>query len=389
MAYSSAISQMKDYSLEKKVYRAQGQLFSILDLLSNFSDSAFEANGMPRVSDLHMKVGEPVCFRFDGQLEQIKDGENLTESVVSDLVFPMLSENDRSQLLSDPQSDIDAGFSWDEKALNFRLNVFRDREGLACAMRMLPRTIPEIDELGFMYSSVWEDLIGLKQGLVIVTGITGSGKSTTLASLIDYINKSRKVRIITLEDPIEYTIESQQALVSQREVGRQVHTFAQGLRSALREDPDVILVGEMRDMETAALALSAAETGHLVLSTLHSRDAKGAFSRILDMFPKERMNEVAIQVSHSLAYIISQKLLRRAKGKGRIPVFEVLKNTPAMGNLMRSMNLHHMVSQVEISSKDGMNSLEQHLAQLVQDGVISRTEALAHANADNLEEHLD
>ncbi|MEM1222681.1 MAG: PilT/PilU family type 4a pilus ATPase [Verrucomicrobiota bacterium] len=379
---------MKDYSLEKKVYHAQGQIFSILDLLSNFSDSTLEANGMPRVSDLHMKVGEPVRFRFDGQLEQIKGGERLTESIVSDLVFPMLSEKDRLQLVSDPQCDIDAGFRWDEKAVNFRLNVFHDREGLACVMRMLPRTIPEIDELGFMYTSVWEDLVQLKQGLVLVTGITGSGKSTTLASLIDYINKSRKVRIITLEDPIEYTFESEQSLVSQREVGKQIRTFAQGLRSALREDPDVILVGEMRDMETAALALSAAETGHLVLSTLHSRDAKGAFSRIVDMFPKERMAEVSIQVSHSLSYIISQKLLRRAEGKGRVPVFEVLKNTPAMGNLMRSMNMNHMVSQIEISSKDGMNSLEQHLAKLVQVGVITRSEALAHANADNLEEHL-
>ncbi len=371
---------MSDYDINKKVYRAQGGKFSIIDLLRSFADPELEVDGMPRVSDLHMKVGEPVRYRYDGDLETIDEGEPLTEETIRELVFPLLSEAQRKTLQETSCSDIDSGFSWEEEQINFRLNVFRDRDGLACVMRMLPKHVPDIDELGFLHASVWQDLVDLKQGLVLVTGVTGSGKSTTIASIIDFINKSRKARVITLEDPIEYVFSSEQSLISQRELGAHFASFSGGLKSALRENPDIIYVGEIRDPETAALALTASETGHLVFSTLHTKDVKGAFSRVIDMFPGERANEIAAQLSFSLAYVISQKLLPRKGGNGRVPAFEVLKNTQALGNLVRMSKLHQIYGKIETGSNEGMNTLEQHLIELYAGGVVSKEEAISHAN---------
>jgi twitching motility protein PilT len=379
---------MSTYDPQKKVYAAQGGRFSILDLLRNFADPELEVDGISRISDLHMKVGEPVRYRFDGQLETIEGGEPLSPSVLRELVYPLLSPEHRDRLDGDVRADVDVGYLWEEASINFRLNVFRDRDGLACVMRMLPKHIPDIDEIGFMNDRVWRDLVVLKQGLVIINGVTGSGKSTTLASLISYINKSRKVRIITLEDPIEYVFRSEQGLISQRELGRHVESFQSGLRSALRENPDIIYVGEIRDAATAQLALTAAETGHLVLSTLHTRDAKSTLSRIVDMFPGERANEIAAQLSFSLAYVVSQKLLARKSGDGRVPAFEVLKNNAGMANLMRTGKIHQMTGAIETSVKEGMNTLEQHLVYLVEQGIVSRQEAVAHANDGALAQRL-
>jgi twitching motility protein PilT len=337
---------------------------------------------------MHMKVGEPIRFRYDGDLETIEGGEPLTEDVLRELVFPLLSEEQRNALVEDSKTDIDAGYLWEEASINFRLNLFRDREGLACVMRMLPKHIPEIDELGFMDAKVWQDISRLKQGLVLVTGVTGSGKSTTIASIINYINKSRKARIITLEDPIEYVFRSEQSLISQREIGKHVNDFPNGLRSALRENPDIIYVGEVRDATTAQLALTAAETGHLVLTTMHTRDVKGTFSRVIDMFPAERSNEVAAQLSFSLAYAISQKLLARKSGAGRVPAFEVIKNNAGVANLVRSEKIHQVYSSMETGISEGMNTMEQHLIELVEDGLVSKEEAIAHANDSNLVNRL-
>ena len=371
---------MSDFDPLKKVYKAQGGTFSIMDLLRSFADPELEIDGISRVSDLHMKVGEPVRYRYDGELETIAEGEPLTEEILQELVFPLISEKQRRDLLDNPQLDIDSGYVWEEAKINFRLNVFHDRDGTACVMRMLPKHIPEIDEIGFMSSDVWQEITSLKQGLVLVTGVTGSGKSTTIASIIDYINKSRKARIITLEDPIEYVFSSEQSLISQREIGTNLSDFPNGLRSALRENPDIIYVGEIRDAVTAQLALTAAETGHLVLSTLHTKDVKGTFSRIVDMFPSDRSNEIAAQLSFSLAYAISQKLLARKSGNGRVPAFEVLKNTAGVANLVRTSKLHQVYGKMETGMSDGMNTLEQHLIQLVEQGIISKEEAIAHAN---------
>lgn len=380
---------MSSFDPNKKVYPAQGGTFSMIDLLRSFADPELEVEGISRISDLHMKVGEPVRYRFDGDLETIEGGVPLSEEVLKELVFALLNEDQRKALIDNPRNDIDTGYFWEESGINFRLNVFHDRDGLACVMRMLPKHIPEIDELGFMNSRVWQDIAALKQGLVLVTGVTGSGKSTTIASIIDHINKSQKARIITLEDPIEYIFRSEQSLISQRELGKHLTDFPNGLRSALRENPDIIYVGEIRDATTAQLALTAAETGHLVLTTLHTKDVKGTFSRIIDMFPAERSNEIAAQLSFSVAYSISQKLLARKSGAGRIPVFEVLKNNLGVANLVRTGKLHQIYSKVETGLNDGMNTLEQHLIQLVEDGVVSKEEAVAHANDANIISRLE
>ena len=380
---------MQDFDPNKKVYKAKGGNFSIIDLLRSFADPELEVDGISRISDLHMKVGEPVRYRYDGDLETIEGGEPLTEDALRELIFPLISQSQRQNLIDNPQLDIDSGYSWDEKKINFRLNIFRDRDGTACVMRMLPKHIPEIDEIGFMNDKVWQDITELKQGLVLVTGVTGSGKSTTIASIIDYVNKSRKARIITLEDPIEYVFSSEQSLISQRELGKHLSDFPNGLRSALRENPDIIYVGEIRDATTAQLALTAAETGHLVLSTLHTKDVKGTFSRIIDMFPAERSTEIAAQLSFSLAFAVSQKLLARKSGNGRVPVFEVLKNNSGVANIVRTGKLHLVYSKIETSQAEGMNTLEQHLIELVEADVISKKEAIAHANDGNIISRLD
>ncbi|MEO0509320.1 MAG: PilT/PilU family type 4a pilus ATPase [Verrucomicrobiota bacterium] len=380
---------MSEFDPHAKVYRAQGGQHSIIDLLGSFADPDLEVDGMPRVSDLHMKVGEPVRYRYDGQLQTIKDGEPLTDSIIRQLIFPLIGEEQRRSFTENPTLDIDAGYSWEAEKINFRLNLFRDRDGMACVMRMLPKHIPEIDEIGFLHEKVWQDLVTLKQGLVLVTGVTGSGKSTTIASILDYINKSRKVRIITLEDPVEYVFSSEQALISQRELGKHLTSFSSGLRSALRENPDIIYVGEIRDAETAQLALTAAETGHLVLSTLHTKDVKGSFSRIVDMFSGERSKEISAQLSFSLAYAISQKLLSRKSGRGRVPAFEVLKNNSAVGNIVRTGKLHQIYGKIETSQNEGMNTLEQQLITMVENGLITTNEAVVHANDSNIVSRLD
>ena len=219
------------------------------------------------------------------------------------------------------------------------------------------------------------------QGLVIVTGITGSGKSTTIASLIQRINETRRLRIITLEDPVEYVFKSELALISQREVGRHVSSFQEGLRSALREDPDVIFVGEMRDQETVYLAMTAAETGHLVFSTLHTKDTRGALSRIVDMYPPERTREIATQMSFSLSYVLGQKLVPRADGNGRRAAMEVLKNVSAVGNLIRTLAWQQVTTALQTHGQQGMITLERHLDLLVAAGEITPEVAFRASNA--------
>jgi twitching motility protein PilT len=215
---------------------------------------------------------------------------------------------------------------------------------------------------------------------VVVTGITGSGKSTTIASLLAEINKSASLRVITLEDPVEFVMKNEKCLISQREVGLHTATFHNGLRSALREDPDVILVGEIRDTETATLALTAAETGHLVFTTLHTRDAKGVITRIVDLFPPERSKEVMSQLSFSLSFVIAQKLLPRKDAKGRVAAYEILKNVPAVSNLIRAGNWHQIYATMQLSAKDHMLTLEKHLMAHVAKGLISREAAQQYAN---------
>lgn len=380
---------MSDYSADSQVYPAGDDHFSMHDLLRRFADPTMEVDGMPRVSDLHMKVGEPVRFRCDGELETLSGGAALSGDIIRQLIFPLILEHHQKQLMEARPSDVDASYFWAEEKINFRLNIFHDRDGIACVMRMLPRRIPEVDTLGFWGEEIWQELVTMNHGLVLVTGGTGNGKSTTIASLINYINKTRKCRVITLEDPVEYVFKSEQALISQRELGSNLPSFAAGLKSALRESPDVIYVGEIRDAETASLALTAAETGHMVFSTLHTMDTKGAVSRLVDLFPTDRSNEIYAQISYSLSYVIGQKLLHRNHDSGRIPVFEVLKNTQGMANIIRSAKLHQVYSKIETSWNEGMNTLEQHLLELIENDQITVEEAILHANDANFERQFE
>lgn len=374
----------------QKVYNAGGHLFSITDLLHSITDPEYMVDGLPRISDYHFKVGEPIRYRLDSGLVPIPGGEALTQDAIEGLIFPLLVPERIHEIQQGGPIDIDCGYEFigDEERFNFRLNVFQDRHGMAATMRMLPPKPPSIERVGFPYDDIWEDLIGLRQGLVLVSGITGSGKSTTIASILNYINQTRPDRIITLEDPIEYLYDSDQAMISQREVGVHVDSFARGLRSALREDPDLIFVGEIRDAETAALAISAAETGHLVFSTVHTRDAIGSVTRLIDMFPPGREKELTTQLSMNLKTVISQKLVPMADGKGRIVAMEVLRNTGGVGNLIRSGKVHQVYSTMETKGSEGMLTMEQALLELYHEGKISGENAMAYANRDEIADRL-
>ncbi len=377
-----------DYDLDNKVYPVGDDYLSMRGLLTEFSSEEHMQGNMSRMSDLHLKVGRPVSFRYDDDILSWHGGESLTQEQIEGLIFPLLSEKNRKLLQGGNVKDLDCGFSWVEGGVNFRINLFHDRDGLAMVMRMLSSHVPDISEIGFPNDRVWEDVVDLKQGLCLITGVTGSGKSTTIASLIEYINQHRKARIITLEDPIEFVFESKESMISQREVGNDVDSFAHGLRSALRENPDIIFIGEMRDQETAGMALTAAETGHLVFSTLHTRDTKGAISRIIDMFPEGQAKGLALQLSFSIGAIISQKLIPREDGQGRVVAMEILRNTSGMGNVVRTQNLAQVYSMLETQKKEGMQTMEQHLVDLYAQGMISYESARNFANDLSIDDQL-
>jgi len=363
-----------EYPASAKVYTAAdlGE-FSILDMLAYF-----EERGAMRVSDLHLKVGVPPTYRIDGDLVKLK-GPPVTPDVAKRLVYPFLSEENERKL--DMQYSVDC--SYRVGSLQFRINVFRDNDGFAAAIRALSLDIPKVDEIGFP-NNVWEDIVDRKHGLILLTGITGSGKSTTIASLVQRISEKNACRIITIEDPIEYLLPQRQAMISQREIGKDVKSFLQGLREMLREDPDVVFVGEMRDPETIAMTLMAAETGHLVFSTLHTRDATGSITRILDYFPAGRQAEVRNQLSLGLAYIVSQKLIPKKDGTGRCVAMEILNNNYACANLIRTGKTEQMYTQLQTKTRDRpdekMIALEKHLAMLVKQDKVEMLEARKWAN---------
>ena len=379
----------KNYDINQPLYQVADSQLSFSQMLNYFIDPAYKRGNLSRISDMHVKMGRPVSFRIDDDLTPMPGAVSVTDEVIHYMLGILLSEKHLAIALSeDDPKDVDTAFEWEEQGVNFRLNIFRDRDGLAFVMRVLASNIPSIEEVGLPADKIWQDITALKRGLVLVTGVTGSGKSTTISALINHVNLYRKTRIITLEDPVEFLFKSESSMVSQRQVGQDVPTFAAGLRSALRENPDVIFVGEIRDTETASLALSAAETGHLVFSTLHTRDAKGALSRIVDMFPSEQTKSLCLQLSFSLSFVLSQKLVPRMDGNGRILVMEVLKNIPALGNLIRTGNWQQVYSTMETQSKEGMMTMEQHLLHLYQHGIISKESAITYTNEASLIERL-
>jgi twitching motility protein PilT len=379
----------QQYDINQPIYQVGESPLSFSQMLNYFIDPAYKRGNLSRISDMHVKIGRPVSFRIDDDLTPMPGASPVTDETIRYMLGILLSERHLSIALSeDSAEDVDTAFEWKEHGVNFRLNIFRDRDGLAFVMRVLASNIPPIEEVGLPSEKIWQDITSLKRGLVLVTGVTGSGKSTTISSLINHVNLHRKTRIITLEDPVEFLFESNTSMVSQRQIGQDVSSFANGLRSALRENPDVIFVGEIRDTETASLALSAAETGHLVFSTLHTRDAKGALSRIVDMFPSEQTKSLCLQLSFSLSFVLSQKLVPRADGNGRILAMEVLKNIPALGNLIRSGNWQQVYSTMETQSKEGMMTMEQHLLHLYQHGIITKESAITYTNEASLIERL-
>jgi len=364
----------EEYSASAKVYpTAEQGDFSILDMLNYFI-----RHGAMRVSDLHIKVGSPPAYRIDGELVKLK-GPNVTPDMAKQLIYPLMRTETQQKLRT--QHSVDCSYRL--SSLQFRINIFRENDGLAGAIRALSMDIPKVDEIGFP-NDVWEDIIGLKHGLVLVTGITGAGKSTTIASIIDRISEQSACRIMSVEDPIEYILPQKHSMISQRELGRDVKSFQQGLREMLRQDPDVIFVGEMRDAETIAMTLMAAETGHLVFSTLHTRDATGTVTRILDYFPSGRQGEVRNQLSLGLAYILSQKLVPKKDASGRIVAMEILNNNYACANLIRLGKVEQIYSQLQTKTRnrpdEKMITIEKHLAMLVKDDKVDLLEAKKWTN---------
>ncbi|MGD8452046.1 MAG: PilT/PilU family type 4a pilus ATPase [Phycisphaerae bacterium] len=359
---------------DTKLYAISEQKkLSMRDLLEYFA-----RHGSLRVSDLHLKAGSPPIYRIDGNLQKLK-GPPMEPETVAALARTLLSDAEWATL--DTSRSVDSSYLG--AGMQFRLNCFHESDGLALAVRALDSDPPKVEDIGFP-NAVWQDIVRKQHGLVLVTGITGAGKSTTIASLINRIAETRPCRIFTLEDPIEYVLHSKQALISQREVGRDVPSFERGLRDCLREDPDVIFVGEMRDREATAWTLTAAETGHLVFSTLHTRDVRGTITRILDMFPEGQQDEVSNQLSLGLSHVIAQKLVPRADGNGRVVAMEVLNNTYAVSNLIRLVKLEQIYTQLQSRTKDipeeRMITLERSLAKLALAGEITPMEAEKWAN---------
>ena len=366
-----------EVGLDAKVYAPDDkERLSMKDLLDYFV-----TKGSMRVSDLHVKVGCPPTYRMDGALKRMK-GRDIDAETARKLVSSLLSDAELSALRE--RGAVDSSCAADEQL--YRVNCFMDSDGCAAAVRALDNRAPEVEDIGFP-NAVWQDILARQHGLVLVTGITGAGKSTTIASLLNRIISTRACRIITLEDPIEYRLSSGKAIVSQREVGRDVPSFERGLRDCLREDPDVIFVGEMRDRESASWTLTAAETGHLVFSTLHTRDVRGTITRLLDMFPPTRQDETASQLSLGLAYVLSQKLVPRSDGEGRVVAMEVLNNIYGVANLIRTGKLEQLYSQLQTRTRDivqeRMTTLERSLASLVRAGKVAPLEAERWANDRN------
>jgi twitching motility protein PilT len=319
-------------------------------------------------SDLHLSAGEPPMIRIHGDMRKI-DMPPLDKDEVHRMIYDIM--NDQQRMAYEENLELDFSFALGEIA-RFRVNVFRQLRGEAAVFRTIPTKIPTFEELNL--PKVFVDIARLEKGLVLVTGPTGSGKSTTLAAIIDFINTEQKGHILTIEDPIEFVHKSKNCLVNQRELGPHTKSFANALRSALREDPDVILVGEMRDLETISLALTAAETGHLVFGTLHTSSAPKTVDRVIDVFPPAQQAQVRAMFAESIQAVISQALFKRKDGKGRIAAFEIMLGTPAIRNLIREAKIAQIPSIMQTSRQIGMQTMEVAVQELVAKNLVTREE---------------
>jgi twitching motility protein PilT len=335
-------------------------------------DTLLEQIAARDASDLHLTVDSAPVFRVRGELQRLAGIEPLTADDTLELIYRILSTEQQKQLEIARQLD----FSHSVPGLaRFRVNVYFQRDTLGAAFRLIPDRIKSTDELGL--PTVLRELAVRPRGLVLVTGPTGSGKSTTLATMIDEVNRTRSQHILTIEDPIEFLHTHNRCIVNQREIGQDATGFAEALRAALRQDPDVILVGEMRDLETIATALTAAETGHLVLATLHTQSAPGTIDRIIDVFPATQQSQVRAQLASSLEGIVTQTLLPTADGQGRVPALEVLLPDDAVRNLIRQGKIEQIYSVMQTNTTRGMQTMEQSLADLTMRRTITRDVALS------------
>ena len=324
-------------------------------------------------TDLLLTVGTHPLIRVDGDLEQVTSSAVLTPAALAKLVRAVLTAAQWDDFTA--TRELDFSFPW-KGTSRFRGNVFLQRGSVGLALRSIPYDIPGFEALGL--PPIVRSFVDLPQGLVLVTGPTGSGKSTTLASMIDYINTHRACHVLTIEDPIEYVHKHKRSAVNQREVGEDTESFPRALRAALREDPDVLLVGEMRDLESIQIALTIAETGHLVFATLHTNDTAQAIDRIVDVFPGDRQDQIRVQLANSLSGIIHQRLLPRIGG-GRVAAFEVLVATSAVRNLVREGKTRQLRNSVSVGQKEGMVTLEASLSALVRAGTVAYDDAVARS----------
>jgi twitching motility protein PilT len=354
-------------------------LASLLYILSNKKGA----------SDLHLNVGDYPAIRINGKIKRITDFDILNNSKLTEILHSILSEKQKIELEETRELD----FSYETtfkvngvlNTVRFRANYYFERQNIAAVFRLIPTTVPTIEELGM--PPILKKIMEKPRGLVLITGPTGSGKSTTLAAMIDYYNKNENGHILTIEDPIEFVHKPYKCIISQREVRRDTLDFKNALRAALREDPDLILVGELRDKETMEIALTAAETGHLVLGTLHTNSAMQTINRIINVFPPEEQAQIRTQLSLTLVSVISQTLIPLKNGKGRIAVQEILINTPAISNLIRENKIEQIYSNMQTSVQLGMQTMNQVLVKLLREDIISAKDALRYTN--NIKELKD
>lgn len=324
-------------------------------------------------SDVHITVGIPPKMRVNGALVTM-DGPKLMPADTMEIAVQVMNEKQKQHFEENGECDMSFAIPGEGR---YRVNIYKQRGSIAMAFRLVDTQVPAPESLGVPQSVI--DLYQKKRGLILVTGPTGSGKSTTLASLIDTINNNREAHVITLEDPIEYLHQHKRSIVNQREIGLDSLNYAHALRAALREDPDVILVGEMRDFETISVAITAAETGHLVLSTLHTIGAASTVDRVIDVFPPHQQQQIRVQLANVLEAVISQQLVPMSGGKGRVAAFEVLHSNPAVRNLIREGKTHQLTSVMQTNRKSGMITMDDALQQLYMEHKIDREMALQFA----------
>ncbi len=325
------------------------------------------ANKDKNISDFHLRGGSDIAYRILGDIN-IEPNSKIEEKDIEELLKKNCSEEDIKKFNS--KNELDTAVMLGE--LRFRANFYKTLNGTAAVLRRIESKVPLMDDLSL--PPILFELLDTHKGLVLVTGPTGSGKSTTLAAIINQINESRQSNIITIEDPVEFIHKDKKSIVSQREVGKQTESFAHALKAALREDPDVILVGELRDLETIGMALTAAETGHLVFGTLHTSGAPNTINRIIDVFPPEQQGQIRAQIAESLKMVVTQKLFKKKDGSGRIGAFEVMVCNAPIKNLIREAKIHQIPSVMQTAQREGMMTMEKSIEDLIGTGVISNAE---------------